>query len=65
MEEMPQANERLNKRCLGGNPRYNLLLYFNFPQFSIFKFSLEKKINNKSTTLFKGRLRKVIFEKKG
>jgi hypothetical protein len=60
MEEMPQANERLNKRYLGGNPRYNLLLHFSFPQFSIFKFSLEKE----STILFKGRPRKIIFGKK-
>ena len=24
MEEMPPANERLNKRCLGGNPRISI-----------------------------------------
>ena len=31
MEEMPQANERLNKRCLGGNPRMS---NFNFSIFN-------------------------------
>jgi hypothetical protein len=37
MGEMPQANERLNKRCLGGNPRISILIqYFN----SVFQFSI-------------------------
>jgi hypothetical protein len=39
MEEIRQTNETQNKHYLGGNPRYNLLLYFNFPHFN---FNLEK-----------------------
>jgi hypothetical protein len=46
MEEMPQANERLNKRCLGGNPRMSILIsafsiqYFN----SVFLFQFFNSI---------------------
>ncbi|KAK2362320.1 hypothetical protein QL285_087393 [Trifolium repens] len=42
MEEMPQANERLNKRCLGGNLRISFFNFSNF-QFSTFNsvFSIQ------------------------